>query len=105
MVEPKTQDVMSWLFTQIGSKYPSFHVPDLWVGMTDEVKEGEFRWLSDNTTVTQDFWAKGQPNNGPGNGPENCVVMASEYDELWDDVFCAFNYYDKSNMCQRPAIP
>merc|ERR1719210_2766291 len=83
MVEPKTQDVMSWLFTQIGSKYPSFHVPDLWIGMTDEVKEGEFRWLSDNTTVTQDFWAKGQPNNGPGNGPENCVVMASEYDELW----------------------
>ena len=105
MVEPKTEDEMHWLLEQIGRKYPSFHVPQMWIGMTDEAKEGDFRWLSDNSSVTQDFWAPGKPDNGPGNGPENCVVIDVAYYGRWNDVFCAFNFYDKSNMCQRAANP
>lgn len=37
----------------------------VWVGASDDAKEGEWRWL-DGTPVKKDLWAGGEPNNGMG---------------------------------------
>ena len=64
MIEPKTSDEKNWLLGQISLVYPLIP-PDgnVWIGMSDEAKEGEFRWLSDDSLVTEDLWAVGQPDN------------------------------------------
>jgi hypothetical protein len=37
----------------------------VWVGATDEHKEGDWRWI-DGTPVDKSLWAGGEPNNGMG---------------------------------------
>ena len=106
MIEPKTSDEKNWLLGQISLVYPLIP-PDgnVWIGMSDEAKEGEFRWLSDNSLVTEDLWAVGQPDNGGiFGGPQNCVNMVASLLGFWDDANCA-DYIDKAIMCQTDANP
>ncbi len=63
--------------------------PDLWLGATDEALEGTFAWV-DGTAFAFTQWRDGEPNNnGPGEDPENCLVI--EGDTIlheWDDRSC-----------------
>lgn len=63
--------------------------PDLWLGATDVVVEGTFVWLGGEAMVYEN-WRDGEPNNdGPGEDPENCVVIEGDTDlHEWDDRSC-----------------
>ncbi|XP_029603574.1 C-type lectin domain family 4 member E [Salmo trutta] len=42
-----------------------------WIGLTDTVTEGTWKWVDGNPLTTPKYWGSGQPNGG---GVENCVV-------------------------------
>ena len=57
-----------------------------WLGIHDKEKEGQFKYLSDNSAMVYGKWHTGEPNNANnGNNGEDCVVA----DGLaWNDVPC-----------------
>ncbi|WP_330204908.1 C-type lectin domain-containing protein [Cyanobacterium sp. Dongsha4] len=46
----------------------------LWIGINDQAVEGEFIWISGETSNYLN-WAKGEPNNNPQQGGENFGVI------------------------------
>lgn len=75
--------------------------PDLWLGATDVVVEGTFVWL-DGEPMVYENWREGEPNdNGPGDAPENCVVIEGDTDlHEWDDRSCVV---PSPYICERRA--
>jgi hypothetical protein len=62
---------------------------DTFIGLTDEVNEGQFIWV-DGTLLGFSNWELGEPNNGGGNGSENCAIIAgARAAKGWDDRPCA----------------
>ena len=61
-----------------------------WIGITDRLEEGTFRYLSSGKEVFFTKWTIGEPNNnGPGDdGSQNCVNIWWDNDESWDDLMC-----------------
>ncbi|MFM6309613.1 MAG: lectin-like protein, partial [Dolichospermum sp.] len=56
---------------------------ELWIGYTDKVTEGQFKWVS-NETSTYTNWFPGQPDNGGPQG-EDYVVMNFGSAGKWND--------------------
>ncbi|XP_068246271.1 uncharacterized protein [Palaemon carinicauda] len=57
-----------------------------WLGITDEIKEGEWKLRSNDTRITYFNWGKGQPN---GKTIENCAVMkGNTHKGQWADQQC-----------------
>ncbi|XP_034044858.1 CD209 antigen-like protein B isoform X2 [Thalassophryne amazonica] len=57
-----------------------------WIGLTDEEKEGTWKWVNGEPLNTK-YWAWGEPNNGGNN--EDCVVVSSSTSlENWNDLNC-----------------
>ncbi|KAJ8020013.1 Transmembrane protease serine 6 [Holothuria leucospilota] len=70
--------------------------PEYYIGLSDSGMEGDFRWVTDNTTFTSDPWISGQPDGGTA---ENCVVATG--DPLgWSDTSCNRQL---PFICERPA--
>ncbi|XP_058863056.1 CD209 antigen-like protein E [Acipenser ruthenus] len=61
-----------------------------WIGLSDRVKEGDFRWV-DNTSfkTTEQFWAEQQPDDWHSN--EDCIHLRN--DGLWNDASCDIQSY------------
>ena len=55
---------------------------------------GEFRWSSNNETVTFANWAPNEPNNFGGN--EQCVMVFTQ-NAAWNDARCDARYH---TVCQ-----
>lgn len=79
----------------IRSLWESLRNPDrvkerCWIGLTDEVSEGDFLW-SDQTVSDYTKWAHGQPNNNKGN--QNCAALvridSGAFVGSWDDGYCS----------------
>ncbi|MFN6159355.1 MAG: lectin-like protein, partial [Dolichospermum sp.] len=68
----------------------------LWIGLTDEVTEGQFNWAS-NETSTYTNWFPGQPDNGGPQG-EDYVVMNFGAAGQWND------YPDPNILVPRTAF-
>ncbi|MDB9381784.1 lectin-like protein, partial [Nodularia spumigena CS-584] len=64
-----------WLVSTFGSSEP------LWTGLTDEVTEGQFKWVSGETS-TYTNWYPGEPNN---DGNEDYVGMNFRDAGKWND--------------------
>jgi len=73
-----------------------------WIGLTDELKEGEFVWKSDDQEVRFSNWNKNEPNNLKDQ--EDCVVLRKTRSFEWNDVRC-FNDGDAGAktraLCQK----
>ena len=67
---------------------------EYFIGLRKDVQSGDWRWISDNSTVNASTngawpWATGQPNNNPA--PENCGQMYKDYKSnygRYNDVGC-----------------
>ncbi|XP_041663334.1 CD209 antigen-like protein C isoform X1 [Cheilinus undulatus] len=60
-----------------------------WIGLSDKENEGIWKW-TDGSLLTQEFWFKGQPDNGEGHpklGEEDCVHFRKT-DKRWNDRGC-----------------
>ncbi|HEX5059857.1 MAG TPA: C-type lectin domain-containing protein [Kofleriaceae bacterium] len=57
------------------------------LGGTDEVTEGTFKW-EDGTAVVLTNFATGEPNNGTGLFEEDCIVIHGDLAGKWDDRPC-----------------
>lgn len=62
-----------------------------WLGATDLVTEGTFVW-PDNTPLTFDNFRIGVPNNGGGQGQEDCVAIEGNNGGSWDDRPCGTGF-------------
>ncbi|XP_050977580.1 C-type lectin domain family 4 member M-like [Labeo rohita] len=68
---------------------------EFWIGVTDTVEEGTWKWV-DGSTLTSGFWAtNGQISEPNGKRDENCAVTClTRHPELigWIDVNCNGDY-------------
>lgn len=83
----------------------------MWLGATDKLQEGDFKWL-DGTSVNESYinWMDGQPSNDQPDG-EQCLSMLVHEDYLqipgkWNDdkcdsgekYVCETNFLEKGNF-------
>ena len=78
---------------------------DAYIGLTDQVTEGTFVWV-DGTPAVFTNWRTGEPSDGDGMYPEDCVVIAgARTSGGWDDRPCAaipdIGGADYAALCQR----
>ncbi|XP_060591120.1 perlucin-like protein isoform X1 [Ruditapes philippinarum] len=57
-----------------------------WIGLTDADREGDFKWVDDNSRISFSDWSPSQPDNG-GN-VEDCTHMYAKFDLKWNDLLC-----------------
>ncbi|XP_031676005.1 CD209 antigen-like protein C isoform X1 [Oncorhynchus kisutch] len=62
----------------------------VWIGLTDSVSEGTWKWV-DDTPLTTKYWNSGQPN---GDVAENCGYFYSRSSDTgaWWDYDCSYEY-------------
>ena len=90
LVTINSQEEQDWLVSTFGGN------EELWIGLTDEVTEGQFNWAS-NETSTYTNWFPGQPDNGGPQG-EDYVVMNFGAAGQWND------YPDPNILVPRTAF-
>ncbi|XP_036789833.1 C-type lectin domain family 4 member E isoform X3 [Oncorhynchus mykiss] len=61
----------------------------VWIGLTDSVKEGTWKWV-DGTPLTTRYWYSKQPDNAGPNGDEDCAEIHKDQSPLkaWNDMSC-----------------
>nr|XP_046192664.1 CD209 antigen-like protein C [Oncorhynchus gorbuscha] len=70
-----------------------------WIGLTDSVTEGTWKWVDGTPLTTPSYWYSQQPDNGrdnPANGEEDCVELNTETwlpVKAWNDQSCLLNRY------------
>ncbi|XP_021339975.1 perlucin-like protein [Mizuhopecten yessoensis] len=80
LVKVETLEENLWLKTFATlSDYP-------WIGANDREKEGDWRWISDNSTVEFSDWGRAEPSNTGGN--EHCAQIITQ----WNDQVCTMPY-------------
>lgn len=60
-----------------------------WIGLTDILVEGEWVWMSTQTTAHYTNWWPGEPNNDQA---EDCGSLFSDYSFKWNDAKCLLKY-------------
>uniref|UniRef100_A0A8C7MJW5 C-type lectin domain-containing protein n=1 Tax=Oncorhynchus kisutch TaxID=8019 RepID=A0A8C7MJW5_ONCKI len=62
----------------------------VWIGLTDSVSEGTWKWV-DDTPLTTKYWNSGEPN---GDVAENCGYFYSRSSDTgaWWDYDCSYEY-------------
>ncbi|GFN79590.1 C-type mannose receptor 2 [Plakobranchus ocellatus] len=76
---------------------------NFWIGLSDQIKEGTWRWLDDDEAVIYKNWAPGQPNNHQVSGHkrgQDCVEIGSHKKAQWNDQDCNVAY---KFICEKPA--
>ena len=69
---------------------------DYWMGLTDEMVEGVWRWLSSGAVASFTDWQHGEPNGL--HGGEDCAHFKSNRDNRWNDEPCTYKHYP---LCER----
>lgn len=79
------------LFKSLGAKNI---LANVWIGLSDEAIEGQFRWISGDSLVVP-MWRSGEPNDAGG---EDCVEWGSA-DGRWNDLSCTTGL---PSLCEKP---
>ena len=73
-----------------------------WIGITDRLTEGKFKYVSSGKDAFFTKWAIGEPNNGKGGffrkSDQDCVNFLFK-DQSWDDFECSEKLHF---ICERP---
>ncbi|MBP7583879.1 MAG: C-type lectin domain-containing protein [Spirochaetes bacterium] len=81
------------LFRELGS--PWGYVGNLWIGFSDEAREGDFRWIN-GEPVRFGNWCTGEPSNAGKDG-EDCAHMFTTRN-CWNDSDCNTKF---GFICER----
>lgn len=83
VTSPKEHDI-SVLVSELG---------DAWLGGSDLAQEGIWTWTT-GEPMSVNRWGIGEPNDGAGAFPENCMVIRKsggvELGDLWNDLPCDY---------------
>ncbi|XP_060589914.1 perlucin-like [Ruditapes philippinarum] len=71
--------------------------PYHWIGLTDEIIEGEWKWQSNDSTSNYTDWYPGQPDGLKG---ANCACIFGNRCYQWLDVPCTSKYRP---LCEIPS--
>jgi len=85
-----------------------------WIGFSDGVVEGDWRWADGSPASAFEHWWAGEPNNAGGGPGEDCASLGADclyhvaaVGSLWVDSGCGvddFEYRARASVCQlRPA--
>ena len=77
-------------FPQNGTEY--------YIGLTKD-KHGRWRWISNNSTVDEFHWARGQPSDEK---IATCAIMYKDFEEnygLFNDLACLYKRH--GYICER----
>lgn len=79
----------------INGLLPNFHqaaVPDIWIGLSDKDKDGDFRWV-DKTTPNFTNYGSGWPKN-TADAWDCGLIFTGNYDGKWETTNCfkSFGY-------------
>ncbi|XP_064819207.1 C-type lectin domain family 4 member E-like [Oncorhynchus masou masou] len=78
-----------------------------WIGLTDSVTEGAWKWVDGTALTTPSYWYLQQPDNGgdnPANGEEDCVELNTETwrpVKAWNDQSCLDN---RHWICEKSGL-
>ena len=81
---------------------------EYYIGLKKDSKSGEWKWISDNSTVNANRgrfpWARDQPDGDLGDG--NCAVMYKDYRKdygLFNDLPCDQQQMYSGYICESPT--
>ncbi|XP_060558855.1 C-type lectin domain family 10 member A-like [Ruditapes philippinarum] len=69
-----------------------------WIGLTDGVTEGIWKWSDTDTVATYSNWSPGEPNGGKS---ANCAVIRSDFHYNWTDDPCSSLY---KAVCEKRPV-
>ena len=72
------------------------------IGLTDRIKEGQFKW-SDGSTPVYTNWSPGEPNDYQKLGGEDCTII--NWNKKWNDAKCTSNGYSEGYVCSADVVP
>ena len=61
-----------------------------WMGLTDDMVKGVWRWKSSGLQATFTDWVPGEPNNQ--DGIEDCANFRMDRGGRWNDISCHHNF-------------
>ncbi|XP_062371961.1 C-type lectin domain family 4 member F-like [Sardina pilchardus] len=76
-----------------------------WIGLSDLLKEGDWRWMDNTALRDPRFWEDGQPEDDEDyddnlDEEEDCVIITWD-NKGWDDVSCKGRY---KRICESKAV-
>ncbi|XP_019618629.1 PREDICTED: sushi, von Willebrand factor type A, EGF and pentraxin domain-containing protein 1-like [Branchiostoma belcheri] len=61
---------------------------DLWIGLDDQLDEGQFKWSDGAALESFTYWAPGEPNDASTTSSQDCVHLWPLASFRWDDQPC-----------------
>ena len=83
LVKIETEDENQFIKTEYLSRRDLY-----WIGLSDSVKEGEWKWTDQTGLIGYANWRKDQPNNYDD---QDCVAIVNGwyFNAEWNDDFCS----------------
>ncbi|XP_031670783.1 C-type lectin domain family 4 member E-like isoform X1 [Oncorhynchus kisutch] len=73
----------------------------VWIGLTDSVSEGTWKWVDGTPLTTPRYWNDNQPDSGDPSGEEDCVEIHKDWIfplKAWNDMPC---YWKLNWICEK----
>jgi len=108
LAEPTTAEELQMMLEHGQSVEEVHGIQNWWIGLSDFVSEGDWRWITGNISASlpADLWAQGRPDTEPGNRAD-CVFTSLEHSEVrLYDTECTATEYDTvglAPLCQCKA--